>query len=972
MTFRPLRRAGFWVLLGTLFSTIAFAGFFNPKLKWFTLKTEHFSIHFYEGEEEVAQRAAGYFEEAYQKLGEKFGVFPWRRTEVVVADNNDAANGFASILPYNNVFIRVVPPTPDSSLGDYDNWLRELVFHEYTHVIHFSDAGYPMKILKFMFGKLIAPNGLTPSWVAEGMAVFYETEMTQTGRGRASYSDMLLRTDTLNNHFLKLDQMAGSMFDWPGYQAGYIYGIKFWQYLARTYGEEKMLEFSHRFGSSPLSFLYVINRQAKKSYGKSFYKLWEEWKEVVWQETDRVKKRVEAEGLREGEGVVTGRDTFTRPTLSANGQELFYLVSSSHHGPEVKKLDLVTGKSETVLKKAIHSSVHSDRSGKQLAYSILGYSSKEKVSFQDLFTYDREGKKPKQRTQQKRGRDPDFSTDGKSLFFVLQETGHASLAQYDLETEKITILLQGSGQTQFDTPVVSPAGGMIVLSSWQKGQRDIYLFDLRTKALSRLTDDTAHDTDPVWGEGGRSVYFSSDRDGIANIYRISLATKKVEKITNVLTGAFAPAVAADGTVYFQYYTGKGYEIRKIKGVGFSPSPLPPADISPQRESVEKKISSVTKKYSPLSPALLPHYFQPDLFFIDNSIFLSGLIGSNDPLYRHFWSGGVTYRTDAQFLGGLASYQYTRWRPTLFTGYQRYAVNYGDLYADGVAADFFEKRQQGYAGVSYGFKKQSLSLSYLYEDRSSLSSVPAGFLPQTQGRYAGLQAKYLWSSKTSYPASISVEKGHFLSANFLVTDATLGADDLLEQQLFWGDGRLFIPLPWAHHVLAFRGAGGIAWGDLLRQGSFSLGGSLGEGLLTGASTRNFSLRGLPLGTFSRNRVMVLSSEYRMPLFRVQRGLGTAPFFMNSAHFALFADYGDAWQASQKNGGVTDFFDDFFLGTGAELRGDFVIAYHLPMSGRLGYGYLLRGRNRAENLGLSDPLTGSNLKYGIVILELGTSF
>ncbi|MBI3541194.1 MAG: hypothetical protein HY073_03535, partial [Deltaproteobacteria bacterium] len=208
------------------------AGAYAPSLKWKTTQTEHFSIHYYEGEEKIAAELRPIVEDVYRTLSEEFNAKPWGRTEVVVADNDDRANGFTTVIPYNLITLRVVPPTADNVLADYDDWLRTLFMHEYTHVIHISDTGYPAKFLKLLLGKLVAPNGLTPGWVTEGIATYFETAKTTRGRGRSSYTDMLLRTDILNGKFLHLDQMAGTQYDWPSWMAQYLYGVGFWQYLS--------------------------------------------------------------------------------------------------------------------------------------------------------------------------------------------------------------------------------------------------------------------------------------------------------------------------------------------------------------------------------------------------------------------------------------------------------------------------------------------------------------------------------------------------------------------------------------------------------------------------------------------------------------------------------------------------------------------------------------------------------------------
>src|SRR5256885_9748161 len=44
------------------------------------------------------------------------------------------------------------------------------------------------------------------------------------------------------------------------------------------------------------------------------------------------------------------------------------------------------------------------------------------------------------------------------------------------------------------------------------GNPDIYILNLASQSLARITDDPAIDTEPTWAPDGRSLYFTSDRD----------------------------------------------------------------------------------------------------------------------------------------------------------------------------------------------------------------------------------------------------------------------------------------------------------------------------------------------------------------------------------------------------------------------------------------------------------------------------
>jgi len=70
-------------------------------------------------------------------------------------------------------------------------------------------------------------------------------------------------------------------------------------------------------------------------------------------------------------------------------------------------------------------------------------------------------------------------------------------------------------------PEWSPDGRKLALTlGGSSGNPDIYILDLASQDLTRITDDPAIDTEPVWAPEGHSLYFTSDRAGSAQIYQI--------------------------------------------------------------------------------------------------------------------------------------------------------------------------------------------------------------------------------------------------------------------------------------------------------------------------------------------------------------------------------------------------------------------------------------------------------------------
>ncbi len=61
---------------------------------------------------------------------------------------------------------------------------------------------------------------------------------------------------------------------------------------------------------------------------------------------------------------------------------------------------------------------------------------------------------------------------------------------------------------------------LLVTLGGSGGTPNLYILDLGTQQLTRLTDGPAIDTEGAWAADGQSVYFTSDRSGGPQIYRL--------------------------------------------------------------------------------------------------------------------------------------------------------------------------------------------------------------------------------------------------------------------------------------------------------------------------------------------------------------------------------------------------------------------------------------------------------------------
>ena len=142
---------------------------------------------------------------------------------------------------------------------------------------------------------------------------------------------------------------------------------------------------------------------------------------------------------------------------------------------------------------------------------------------------------------------PAWSPDGQWLAYVSFENKRSAVYVQLVRTGERRQVSARAGIN--GAPAYSPDGKKLALTlGGGSGNPDIYVLDLGTQNLSRITDDPAIDTEPTFSPDGRYIYFTSDRAGGPQIYRIGVNPgDKPKRIT--FTGNYnaRPRVSADGT-----------------------------------------------------------------------------------------------------------------------------------------------------------------------------------------------------------------------------------------------------------------------------------------------------------------------------------------------------------------------------------------------------------------------------------------
>jgi hypothetical protein len=943
----------------------------DPYLRWYTIDTPHFRIHFHSGLEPVAQRIATLGEGIHRRLVPHLGWEPTEITEIVLTDDTDSANGSAGVIPYNQVRMFASAPDDMSPLADYEDWTLELLTHEYTHILHVDNLSGLPAILNAVLGKTYAPNQTQPRWILEGLAVAMESRHTAAGRLRSTQFDMYLRADVLEDNLAELDQISNPSRRWPGGNLWYLYGSKFIEWIADVYGPETFAAVATDYGANIIP--WGINRSIRRATGRTYPELYRGWRYHLKRRYEAQAQAVRRRGLREGKrlthhGQVAQSPRFVPACARASErEELVYFRDDGHETAGIYRLPLAPSRDASFEDDSEIVARAGGRVGGFDAECGLVFEntapSRRRYYFGDLFRQPAGTRSPRgtEKSRQRlstgrRLRDPDVSPDGRRVVYVTNESGTTTLRSAELSPElglkSERRLVPSARFEQAYTPRFSPDGRRVAYSAWSRGgYRDVRVVDFDSGRFIEISHDRAIDQQPTFTPDGRFVVFTSDRTGIPNVYAYELSTRRLSQVTNVINGAYMPELSSDGrTLVYVGYTSEGFDLFSMP---FDPARFLPAlpylDDRPHPLPDPDTRHWAVTPYNPW-PTLVPRAYEIELFtnagrFGGDALRLS--TNASDAVGIHAFAASVTLEFEDSSRADFADpvepiaaldYVYRRLPFDLRASVFRSAAPRRGFRISDREPLFIERQTGVTTGVSYTmpgeFDAQSLSLSYTAAEFHG--ELPVGpnldpFATVTrvphQGFISTVHLGYSYSNAEGSAWGISTEKGFSIGLAADFADEVTGSESTLTS--FFGTATAYVPMPWLrHHVLALGAQAGAAVGTYPRRGLFVVGGytdqSVGElidAFETGIRQGSFVLRGYEPAQFIGTQFNLLKAEYRFPLLYVDRGLSTLPVFMRGLSGALFADYGGAYDRMD----LDDPLAVYHLGLGGELWLDLVLGY-----------------------------------------------
>ncbi len=565
------RRIGQWVgrylllilaILGVLGSPcVAWSQSFGKnkitgqRFDWHIHRTEHFDIHYYPSEAKLVPIMAAIAEEAYEKHSEDFehelqdrtplilykSHKDFQETNIILQELHEGIGGFAELFKH-----RIVIPFTGSLEA-----FREVIFHELIHIFQY-DIIYQKPHARIYSGEFLYSP---PIWFIEGMADYFAEDNDAIG-------EMVIRDASMTNNVVPLPQLHNfNRLSSPfiGYKLGQLAVA----YLTETYGREKIAEILQGLRQSRTKDIDRVFKEVLGVELKEFDKAWRQtvrkryWPLVEHRELPDLVSKNLTEKSRYSHNI--------KPVWSPSGDLIAY-VTGNEGFLEIVLMSAKTGERiERVTKRFFREKYEEIRT------DFGGF-----------------------------GRSLAWAPDGDKIAFIAKHHDANYLFEVNILTGELTQYLE----LDFDN-VTSPdydgSGERIVFSALKEGQTDLYVVELLTGEVDRLTFDPFNDTHPSWHPRTGEIVYTSERGAKNRLVLVNLIQGTERLLTDTTYNAISPSWTPDGTSILFCSDREGiYDIHKL-------------EIRPQSSVNSRQLEDGSVKSDPSTdnPQLLTDNSSPD-------------------------------------------------------------------------------------------------------------------------------------------------------------------------------------------------------------------------------------------------------------------------------------------------------------------------------------------------------------------------
>jgi hypothetical protein len=841
-------------------------------------------------------------------------------------DFSDWSNGGTTATPRNFIYLTLSPYFYVFEVAPANERMSLLAHHELVHLIMSDMAtakdrfyrtiirGKPNYTkdnpISMVYGYLTAPRKYAPRWYQEGMAVFMETWMTGgIGRALSPYDEMVFRTKVRDNDYI-YDMVGleseGTAIDFQVGANSYLYGTRFFNYLAYQYGPEKLVSWTSRSHGSKRYFA----RQFKHVYGIRLHRAWGNWLKF-----EHKFQTQNLEAIRQNPTTafrpITSRvlGSVSRSFFDRKSNTLITAVKYPGQVAHIARIDLATGR----LKK-----IHDVKGASTYFTSSLAYDAEQgnlffttdNYEYRDLNVLDLQTGKSHRLIVDLRAGDLAFNRKDRSLWGVRHTNGISTIIKLNPPyTDWRAIYAFSYGTDIYDLDV-SPDGRYLTGALTHiSGQQELVRFRISDLERERGNYEQIFDFEVsspgnfVYSDDGRYLFGSSYYSGVSNIYRYDFQRRDMNILSNCETGFFRPVPVNDDSLIVFRYNAKGFAPVWIA----NDTLIYVSAIDYLGQLVVEKYP-VLKTWKPGSPAKInldsittykgPYRSWQNTHLTSAYPVIEGYKNFASLGYRFEFANDMSYSRfnitlsytpqapvpKAEKLHFLIKYDFWRWNVTA-------SYNQADFY------DLF-----GPTKVSR--KGYSLALSYkkllIYDDPRKLefSWRIAGYgglekLPDYQNVGIGTSFDRLFNGRTGLTyeyinnslGNVDDEKGYRVQLQTSANYVNNTFYPRLNSSLDYG-----FALPWNHSSIWLRSSAGISTGDQDDPFANFYFGGFGNNWIDYQEPKRYrnyiSFPGLEINHIGGCNFTKLLAEWTLPPLRF-RHLGIPAFYVRWAHLTFFS-------------------------------------------------------------------------------------
>jgi len=917
------------------------------------------------------------FENALPYQRRLFGWEPWEQVTVLLKDFSDYGNASARASPNNAVLIDIAPVSIAFETFSPGERFFTLNNHEVTHVALMDvwnerDAfwrrlfrGKPMPVQEhpesILYNYLTTPRVHVPRWYHEGSAVFMETWMAGGfGRAQGAYDEMVFRAMVRDDaHFYSPVglESEGIFIDFQVGANDYLYGARFFSYLANTYSPERVVQWLRR---DPDSEAYYSS-QFRRVFGRTLNQAWDDW--IAWEHTFQQANLAAVRAFPLTEARPISQRALGSVSRSFVDPRTGDLIGGFRYPGVIPHLGVLSAGSGDIRRLT-------DIKGSMLyRVTALAYDpatntawyTADNYAYRDIMQVDVATGRERMVLRDARIGDIVFNPQDRSLWGLRHLNGFVTLVRipepYESWNQIITFPF---GRVPFDLDI-SPDGAMISASVGEvNGEQSVQVFRIEdllagvSEPMARFSMGASTPEGFVFSPDSRYLYGSAYYTGVSNIFRYELATGELEAVSNTDTGFFRPIPQADGSLIVYEYTGQGFRPARIQ-------PTPLDDLGTVRflgAEVAQRHPVVTT-WAAGSPAGVPF----DQMVTERGPYVPRdemRIGAAYPVvegYRGYAALGyhVIFEDPLQFNQLLATLSYTLDSPledqdwhfdieyrTLRWSF-RYWHNDADFY------DLFGPTERARAGDAaiVGYRRnfiydppRQLDLELEAAYYTGLDTLPTAQEVQTQfDTLASVSGELTYTNTTRSLGAVDHERGLRWTLAVAADHANSEIFPSVRGGIDFG-----VPLPINNSSVWLYTAAGTAGGDDASPLSSFYLGAFGNNYVDDREVKRYreyySFPGFEINEIDAQTFARTVGEINFPPVRFEE-VGVASFYLSSMRPALFAGALEVERATGERRSLQTI--------GIQTDWNFTIAHRLPMVLSLGYAQGFEdGERRGEEV------------------------